>query len=214
MKFQYNVKNISMAMPAIYKWLKGEDATDTIAYATMMKLKAVHGSEDEAKSLALRLIIHYMGDIHQPLHCSDRYTEELPKGDKGGNSFPLKYHYSSNELHAVWDNVIYAYHKNPKRPFTENSWLDFGALADDLVGQFSFKKSEIETVDFKQFKDESFKIAVNVYDGLKEGKDQVVPAEYIVKWAPVAKRRVVLAAHRLVYLIEQIFDAKNTQFIQ
>jgi hypothetical protein len=141
----------------------------------MMKLKAVHGSEDEAKSLALRLIIHYMGDIHQPLHCSDRYTEELPKGDKGGNAFALKYHYSANELHAVWDNVIYSYHKNPKRPFTENSWLDFGALADDLVGQFSFDKSEIETVDFKQFKDESFKIAVDVYDGLKEGKDQVVP---------------------------------------
>ena len=64
MKFQYNQKNISMAMPAIFKWLKGEDASDTIAYQTMIKLKAVHGSEDEAKSLALRLIIHYMGDIH------------------------------------------------------------------------------------------------------------------------------------------------------
>lgn len=31
-QYQYNVKNISMAMPAIYKWLKGEDASDTIAY--------------------------------------------------------------------------------------------------------------------------------------------------------------------------------------
>lgn len=64
-------------------------------------------STDEGKSLALRLLIHFMGDIHQPLHCSDRYTTENPKGDKGGNDFALKNHYSANELHAVWDNVIY-----------------------------------------------------------------------------------------------------------
>jgi hypothetical protein len=79
-------------------------------------------SEDEAKSLALRLLIHYYGDVHQPLHSSDRYTEEHPDGDKGGNSFPLKFHYKANELHAVWDNVIYEYHTNPKRPFTPATW--------------------------------------------------------------------------------------------
>ena len=175
MKIEQDDKNISMAMPGIYKWLKGEDVSDSVAYQTISKLTAVHGSDEEARSLALRLIIHYMGDIHQPLHCSNRYSDEYPAGDRGGNNFILKNHYAAGELHAVWDNVIYQYHKNPKRPFTENSWLDFGALADDLVGQFSFDKSEIETVDFKQFKDESFKIAVDVYDGLKEGKDQVVP---------------------------------------
>lgn len=214
MKVAYNAKNISMAMPAIYKWLKGEDASDTIAYQTISQLKAVHGNEVEAKSLALRLIIHYMGDIHQPLHCSDRYSDEYPSGDKGGNAFTLKNHYSANELHAVWDNVIYQYHKNPKRPFTQDTWLTFGGLADDLVKQFKFSKTETNTVDFKQFKDESFEIAQHVYDGLTEGKDQVVPEEYIDKYGPIAKRRVVLAAQRLVYLIGDIFGDKTSQFIQ
>jgi len=152
-----------MAMPAIYKWLNGDDATDTIAYQTIMKHVK---NEDEGKSLALRLLIHYYGDIHQPLHCSDRYTKEYPKGDKGGNAFIVKNHYSAPELHAVWDNVVYSYHKNPKRPFTKETWADFGAMAEDLHSRFTFTKTETDTVDYGQFRDESYDIAVTVYDGL------------------------------------------------
>lgn len=164
-------------------------------------------SEEAGKSLALRLFIHYMGDVHQPLHCSDRYTKKYPTGDKGGNAFLLKNHYNANELHAVWDNVIYNYHKNPVRPFTKDTWADFGALATDLSNQYpSFQPSETNTVNFDSFAEESFKIAETVYDGLTEGSDQVVPESYISKFSPIAKRRVVLAAHRLVYAIELIFS--------
>lgn len=127
-----------MATTSIYKWLSGEDATDTIAYQTVMKHVK---NEDEGKSLALRLLIHYYGDIHQPLHCSNRYTKENPKGDKGGNDFIVKNHLSAKELHAVWDGVVYSYHKNPKRPFTKDTWADFGALSDDLVKKFTFTKT-------------------------------------------------------------------------
>ena len=47
-------------------------------------------SEAEGKSLALRLLIHYIGDIHQPLHSSDRYSRDHPNGDRGGNQFSIK----------------------------------------------------------------------------------------------------------------------------
>jgi len=61
------------------------------------------GNENVAKSYALRLLIHYVGDIHQPFHAEDQYSSIFPDGDKGGNLFTLPNHYSSNELHAVWD---------------------------------------------------------------------------------------------------------------
>jgi hypothetical protein len=99
-------------------------------------------SEEEGKSLGLRLLMHYMGDVHQPLHSSSRYTKDLPNGDKGGNTFPLKYHYTANELHAVWDIVIYTYYKNPKRPFTKETWADFGEISDDLKSRFTFTRKE------------------------------------------------------------------------
>ena len=110
--------------------------------------------------------------------------------------------------------MIYQYHKNPKRPFTQDTWLTFGGLASDLVKQFQFSKAETDTVDFASFKEESFAIAQHVYDCLIEGKDQVVPAEYIDKYGPIAKKRVALAAQRLVFLIGDIFGDNKTEFLQ
>ena len=34
----------------------------------------------------------------------------------------------------------------------------------------------------------------------------MVPDEYISHFEPIAKRRVILAAHRLAYMIETVFD--------
>jgi len=38
-------------------------------------------------SIALRLVIHYCGDIHQPLHSTARVDSNYPRGDFGGNTF-------------------------------------------------------------------------------------------------------------------------------
>jgi hypothetical protein len=186
-------------MPQIFKYLTGEDVTGAFHIDT---IKNHTKSEDEARSVALRLIIHYMGDVHQPLHCSDRYTHDEPKGDKGGNDFTLKYHYTANELHAVWDTVVYQYHTSIKRPYTADTFASFGDIADELKDAFKFSKTEVETTDFGQFRDESFAIAQHVYDGLTAGKDQVVPQDYLEKYQPIAKRRASLAGHRIAYLIE------------
>lgn len=149
--------------------------------------------------------MHYYGDIHQPLHSSDRYTKEYPAGDKGGNDFPLKNHYSANELHAVWDEVIYSLHTNPKRPFNQSSWADQDSIAQSLLSKFKFQKSDYETVNYPQFRDESYAIAKDVYTGVTEGSDQVVPQAYIDKFTPIAEQRVVLAAYRLFYVTTLIF---------
>lgn len=121
MKVNMNKKNISLALPALYKFLKHDklSADETMMIDSITK--RTH-SDDEAEGLALRVFIHLVGDLHQPLHNSDRYTKDGPSGDKGGNTFMLKYHYSANELHAVWDNVIYQYHKSIKRPFTADTF--------------------------------------------------------------------------------------------
>lgn len=45
----------------------------------------------------------------------NRVNSHYPKGDKGGNSFPLKYHYKVDELHGLWDSVMYEYRSDVKR---------------------------------------------------------------------------------------------------
>lgn len=41
------------------------------------------------KKLALRMLIHIAGDIHQPLHAVTHVSAQHPKGDLGGNLFFL-----------------------------------------------------------------------------------------------------------------------------
>lgn len=57
----------------------------------------------------MRLLIHYVGDIHQPLHTVSRFTKDFPNGDMGGNLFMLKESENVTELHALWDSTIYEY---------------------------------------------------------------------------------------------------------
>lgn len=53
------------------------------------------------KATSLRYIIHFAGDIHQPMHCSTNVTAARPTGDLGGNLFNLNGTYSN--MHSLWD---------------------------------------------------------------------------------------------------------------
>ena len=85
--------------------------------------------EVNAMSFAIRLLIHYIGDIHQPLHMAALVDERFPAGDKGGNSYLLKNHYSSPELHAVWDHVVYEFHTTLHVPLSDADWATQGDQA-------------------------------------------------------------------------------------
>ena len=51
--------------------------------------------------MALALLIHFVGDLHQPLHVGDR-------GDLGGNRFPVAYGVIAGptNLHLAWDGYL------------------------------------------------------------------------------------------------------------
>lgn len=60
------------------------------------------------KSLEMRNLIHFIGDLHQPLHAVSRFSEEHPNGDLGGNLFKIQ-HYDDpkwNNLHFIWDHIF------------------------------------------------------------------------------------------------------------
>jgi hypothetical protein len=48
---------------------------------------------------ALKYIVHFVGDAHQPLHVSNNL-------DRGGNDLPVVFMGLQTNLHAVWDTSI------------------------------------------------------------------------------------------------------------
>jgi hypothetical protein len=57
----------------------------------------------DAKALAYCWLFHLVGDMHQPLHSTALFSEQYPRGDKGGNDIPLV---QGRNLHSLWDNLL------------------------------------------------------------------------------------------------------------
>ncbi|MFZ4076368.1 MAG: S1/P1 nuclease [Legionellaceae bacterium] len=55
------------------------------------------------RAVALRMMLHLVGDIHQPLHAVTRVSRHYKKGDKGGNLVYLRKNKVAKNLHAYWD---------------------------------------------------------------------------------------------------------------
>jgi len=53
----------------------------------------------EERAEALRFLIHFMGDLHQPLHVAD-------DGDRGGNQRAVTFLGHATDLHKVWDGEL------------------------------------------------------------------------------------------------------------
>src|SRR5262249_23270627 len=63
-------------------------------------------SPDILKSYDLTWLLHLVGDVHQPLHCSTRVSSTDREGDRGGNNVKLDCGGCGPELHAFWDDVL------------------------------------------------------------------------------------------------------------
>jgi len=59
---------------------------------------------DDIKSYDVVWLEHLVGDVHQPLHATSRFTKGHPKGDNGGNS--VKFCDCRDNLHAFWDDIL------------------------------------------------------------------------------------------------------------
>ena len=61
-------------------------------------LKRKNTTTDE-KQVALKFLVHLVGDLHQPLHVGNGT-------DRGGNSVRLKWFGESTNLHSIWDTKL------------------------------------------------------------------------------------------------------------
>jgi hypothetical protein len=124
-------------------------------------------SPEKDRATALRYLIHFLGDLSQPLHLSDNY-------DQGGNctSFTLPFLNKPTTLHGIWDFDLIT-HEMQEKKITEMR------LAADLDREFSGQWSTWGTakIDVEGWAWEAHRIAVTVTYGLLNPKIPVAPAD-------------------------------------
>ena len=107
--FTFDAHNVTEAITAIKDWVnKADGYKDSFEYQQIQEHGLKGHTEADGLSTAMRLLLHYAGDIHQPLHATSRVDHEYPKGDRGGNDVPLPSKVGAKNLHSVWDSVLYS----------------------------------------------------------------------------------------------------------
>lgn len=69
------------------------------AIKTCVKVLKDKNATQEDRAFYLKLLVHFVGDLHQPLHIGQ-------KEDKGGNGIKVKWFYKGANLHSVWDSKM------------------------------------------------------------------------------------------------------------
>ncbi len=145
---------------------------------------------DSARREALKFVVHFVGDIHQPLHAGSR-------DDKGGNAYQVQFDGKGSNLHKVWDSGML----NSRRL----DWQDYARTLD--AGAPVTLPAPREPLDdaYAQWAQESCRIssAPGFYpDG------HTIGAAYVGAELPVAEQRVRMAGRRLAELLNLTLAAR------
>lgn len=152
----------------------------------------------------MRLLIHYLGDIAQPLHCATKVDKQTPKGDRGGNNFELPKKNFVDNLHSLWDSVIYEFQSYYTLPFSDSDWSKIESNVKTLTSKYQISSSEYQNTNYMKWATDAYNIgAQNAWEGISE--NTVVSTSYINRVKPLAERQIVLGGYRLAYLIQQLF---------
>jgi S1/P1 Nuclease len=185
---------------------------DNIVKALEDNVNILKTSTDKnAQAQALRFIIHFVGDIHQPLHSATRVDSDHPEGDRGGNLVKIKIpgangKLKTTNLHSYWDGGITKFPPTGPNfappPLSQIAPAVALALAGNPDTDPNLKLDEPE--NFNGWADESFELAKQVvYSGItNNGKPS---AAYNKKALKTARKRVAWGGYRLAALLNSIW---------
>ena len=140
-------------------------------------------ASDENRLKALKYLVHFIGDIHQPLHAGY-------KDDKGGNTYQIRANGKGSNLHSLWDSGIF-----------KNTNESVDTFANRLIkAEKNRHLSELET-NPAPIAQESCQIikAEGFYPSRR------VDDEYLKIYTPIAEKRILLAGQRLAKILNDTF---------
>lgn len=192
-----------------FRLLKSIIRNNDVVWALKKSYKILD-SKDQSKNnraFALKLLSHFIADIHQPLHVVSRFSSKNMFGDHGGNKFKVESKVAHN-LHKYWDSGCELFSMpgidldGPGFP----KILQKEALA--LLEETAPIQDQINVKFYPdKWRDESYNLAEFIYS-LKEGEP--VPKKYKLKGQEICKRRVIEAGLRLAFALNEIYAKQVT----
>ncbi len=147
---------------------------------------------DFDKGIALRILLHVVGDIHQPLHAATKVSAHFQRGDQGGNLVPLTGNPVAKNLHAYWDRGA-GLLKTKKRLNAS----DTREMAQILEKKWPCSKEDLR-FNARLWAEESHQLAVN------HAYKFPIDSNYQQNTQTIIAHRIALAGCRLANLLTQL----------
>jgi S1/P1 Nuclease len=140
----------------------------------------------ENKILYLRLLIHIVGDIHQPLHVGRLE-------DQGGNKVKVLWFKDLSNLHTVWDTQLIN--------FQQLSYTEYATAINHttVVMRKTWQQQPLYTWLY-----ESYQMAEKIYADIKE-PEQKLDYAYNFKYIATVNEQLLKGGVRLAGLLNEIF---------
>ena len=145
------------------------------------------------KQLALRFIIHLVGDLHQPFHAGKCC-------DKGGNDVKVTWFGKPTNLHAVWDSAM-----------VDEEQLSFSELAAKLERHISDREIiQWWDIDPRDWVKESAEVRDPLYpapstSGERDANVPDLSFSYVYRFTPLMEKRLSQAGVRLAAYLNAVF---------
>lgn len=168
------------------------------------KMLASKYTTNKNKFFYLKMLVHCVGDLHQPLHSAERYTWKTPNGDFGGNTFMIfNPHHQLVSLHRFWDGGLGLFkYYNKKYPIHPVKTIK---VAKELEWKFRDFKSQPGLMNGSPmaWAEEGRFMSRHFVYNLQQ---RTTPSkEYIHHGRELVQKRLALAGFRLAHILNTIY---------
>lgn len=168
------------------------------------------GKGDPERLIALKYLVHLVGDIHQPMHAADN-------GDRGGNGVGASYFGQATNLHAVWDGGIiekqYGWKLGPNFSYDH---VAVGNAAQEMNAQITPQQraawrpqSTVLEDTIAEWANESHALAPLAYIGVPTVTWAGWEAQYQEAFWPVTRTQLQKASVRLASMLNLALHAPD-----
>ncbi|WP_081996201.1 S1/P1 nuclease [Croceibacterium mercuriale] len=163
------------------------DAVSALAQSRATVLDRSAPLED--RRAALRMIVHFVGDLNQPLHAGNAT-------DRGGNDAIVTMRGEDMNLHSVWDNALIDLEQ-----MSWSEWADF--LERNITSEQAIAWSGTDPVAWA---DESRGLHGQIYPEVSsETEKGMIDSAYIFRTRPLVHQQLTKAGLRLASYLDAAF---------
>jgi S1/P1 Nuclease len=169
---------------------KVKGMTQENVYSALRQQERILGSTSSTRAQkveALKFIVHFVGDLHQPMHVS---REE----DKGGNTIQLNYDGNGTNLHALWDSKL-----------IDHQGLTYEEMAAKYDHATPAQIKQWQSDPLIQWIWESYQASSKLYEEVDSMKSRAIDDGYYQAHIAIVEDRIEKAGIRLAGVLNEIF---------